>query len=76
MDLQRKHIALLFELFLIGTDWLNELGWVLIYWLNLVYVTLFLIYGYVETGDDNIDETDRNLVIYFNNNGSFTFHYT
>jgi len=41
---------------------------------NLVYVSLHLIYNYVETADDNDDEIDRNPPRHFKDNGSLTPH--
>ena len=42
----------------------------------LFYVPVLLIYGYVETDDDNDDEKDRNPVLRFKDNGYFTYHTT
>ena len=47
-------------------------------WLIEVYFKSFfqLIYGYVETVDDNDGEINRNTVLYLKDNKSFTFHST
>ena len=41
---------------------------------NWFYVPLQLIYGYVETDDENDDETDRNAVLNVKDKVYFTSH--
>ena len=48
----------------------------LIAWLNIGLRPLELIYGYVETDDENADEIDRNTALSFKDNGSFASHTT
>ena len=55
----------------VNIDWLHK-------GMNTVYVPVQLIYGYVETGDDddNDNEIDRNPILFFKDKGSFTYHIT